>query len=246
MTRWRAAGIHMAIGLLLIGSLIALVAHFWFPYALYRIAGMDRLVATMLCVDIVAGPLLTLIVYRSGKPSLKFDLAFIVALQLGFLGYALHTAWISRPVFLVWAVDKMSLVFANEIDAGDLAEGRMPDARSLSWTGPRLVAAVLPKDPKAREKAVLELIRRQNSIERLPDFYVPYADVHDSIKWWSQPVLALAAANNPALQDAIASTGRPASALRTVRVESSRDASTLLVDERTLMPLQVVRPTPVR
>lgn len=248
MNRWKAAGIHLAIGLVLIGTIVALIFHFWFPHALYRIAGMDRLLVTMLCVDIVAGPMLTLIVYKRGKPSLRFDLSVIALLQACFLGYALHTAWVSRPVFLVWAIDKMSLVFANDIDAGDLAAGSVPGSNTLSWTGPRLFATRLPKDPAKREKAVLQLIKSRNSVEHLPRFYLPYGEVRASILWWSRPVADPAAgasaakAADPELQSAIAATGKPASALRVVKIESSRDASRLLIDATTAEPLQVVAP----
>ncbi|MGV8932961.1 MAG: hypothetical protein ACOH1R_12730 [Luteimonas sp.] len=244
MTRWKAAAIHMTIGLVLIGTLIALITHFWFPHALYRIAGMDRLVITMLGVDLVAGPLLTLIVYKAGKRSLKFDLAVIAVLQLAFLGYALHTAWITRPVFLVWAVDKMSLVFANEIDADDLARGTTPRTRSLSWTGPRLYAVVLPKDAKAREKVIIEMIHSGTSVDRLPAFYQPYADAREGIRFWSRPIPKTSAndAAEAALQAAIASTGFATADLRVVAIESSRDASMLLLDAKTMAPLQVVSP----
>ena len=61
-------------------------------------------------IDIVAGPLLTLIVYNRAKPELKRDVSVVGLLQLAFLGYGLHTAWVSRPIFLVGAVDRFTLI----------------------------------------------------------------------------------------------------------------------------------------
>src|SRR5688500_14954122 len=100
-TRWSAAATHFVLSGLVIGT-IALAAFVnLFPAGLHHAAKLDRLLGTMLIVDIVAGPLLTLILYRPGKPGLRFDLAMIGLLQILFLAYGLSTLWRSRPLFLV-------------------------------------------------------------------------------------------------------------------------------------------------
>ena len=46
---------------------------------------------------------------------MKLDLAIIAALQLCFFAYGAHVFWISRPVFVVGSVDRLEMVFANEV-----------------------------------------------------------------------------------------------------------------------------------
>jgi hypothetical protein len=248
MTRWKASGLHLVTSIVVISTIVGLIYALWFPHSLIRIAGMDRLIITMLMVDIVAGPLLTLIVFKAHDiPQTRRDLAVIALLQLGFLGYALHTAWISRPVFLVWSVDAMHLLYANDLEAEDLRQGREADSRSLSWRGPRLYAIDLPKDHENRAAAFTEMIRAQTSLERLPKHYGDYAAQRAKILRASQPATVASLPEwmpKDGLASDIDALGRPAAELRLVPLSSSRAASMLLIDGRTAAPLRALTPPP--
>jgi hypothetical protein len=248
MNRWKASGLHLLISLIVIGSITALIYFLWFPHRLIVIAGMDRLLITMLMVDIVAGPMLTLIVFKKHDMRLtRRDLTVIGFLQAAFLFYALHTAWTSRPVFLIWSVDKMYLMYANDIEPEDLAKGRTDDARGLSWFGPRLFAIDLPKDHDARAQVFIDLIAEQTSLERLPKHYGEYGSQREKILRMSFPVDPaslpdwMPAAN---LSAALTSVGRDPKRLRMVQIESARAASMLLIDAKTAAPLLTVSPPP--
>ena len=52
-------------------------------------------------VDLVLGPLLTLIVFNRSKASLKIDLSIIACLQLGALIYGVWEVFHQRPIFQV-------------------------------------------------------------------------------------------------------------------------------------------------
>lgn len=248
MTRQKAAALHLGISFLVVGTISCLIYFLWFPYDLIRIAGMDRLILTMLMVDIVAGPLLTFIVFKAHDMRLtRRDLAVIGLCQAAFMGYALHTAWISRPVFLVWSVDQMYLMYANDIEAEDLAKGKRHETRTLSWTGPRLFAVDLPKDRAVRAKIIASLIEEQTSLERLPQYYDDYALQKD--KLLRAAVLAEKDAlpswmPKDALDEAIAGSGRPAGSLRLVPINSSRAASMLLIDAKSSLPIKTLSPPP--
>ena len=243
MTRWKAAGIHLIIGLVVLTAIVGSMFLLWYPQALYRIAGLDQLLITMLCVDLIAGPLLTCVVYKAGDARTKWDLTVIGLLQAAFLGYALHTAWITRPVFLVWSIDHFVLVFANEIDKDKLEKGNSTGARSLSWIGPRLFAVVLPDDIEARENIFLSLIEEQASIERLPQYFGPYQKARARILR-DAPTLetawGTAVERDPQINAAVGAIGRPEAALRLVGIESSRDTSSMLIDAVTAEPLEVL------
>lgn len=248
MTRWKASALHLLVSLTVIGTITGLIYLLWFPHHLILIAGMDRLLVTMLMVDIVAGPLLTLIVFKAhDMPQTRRDLTVIALLQAGFLIYALHTAWISRPVFLVWSVDKMYLMYANDIDAEDVERATEPGADTLSWLGPTRYAVDLPRDHDARAEVFVDIIKRQTSLERQPMYYGPFARQREKILRFSLPAEAsslpswLPARN---LAAALDGSGRPASELRLVSIESARAASMLLIDAETAEPVRTLAPPP--
>lgn len=149
----------------------------WYPHGLYRLADFDRILLIMLGIDIVAGPLLTLIVYKQGKSSLKFDLATIGLLQTGFFLYGLHTLAGGRPVFLVATDMRFNLVFANEIDQAALKRAHKPEWKHLSWTGPVLVGAKPPSDPQARQDLLFSYFSTGIDIHQLPEYFVDYDEI---------------------------------------------------------------------
>jgi len=248
MNRWKASAIHLLISFCVVGTITGLIYALWFPHGLIRIAGMDRLLVTMLCVDIVAGPLLTLIVFKiHDLPQTRRDLAVIGVLQAAFMGYALHTAWISRPVFLVWSVDHMYLLYANDLDQEDLAQARIPEAGRLSWLGPQRFAVDLPREHASRAAIFTDLIVRQKALERLPAHYAPYADKRADILKAADPAEPASLPKwlpPAALKAAIAETGRPAAELRLIPIQSARAASMLLIDAATADPVRTLTAPP--
>ncbi len=162
---------------MVIGGIALLAFVLWYPYGLYRVAGQDRLLLIMLGIDLVAGPLLTLVVFKKNKLGLRLDLSFIGLCQLIFLGYGLHTLWESRPVFLVASDVRFNLVFANEIEASALADASRPEWRRLSWNGPRLVGVKPPEDEQTRQDLLFAFLSSGVDIDKLPQYYVDYSVV---------------------------------------------------------------------
>lgn len=67
-------------------------------------------------VDVVLGPLLTLIVFKPGKPSLKFDMSVIVLVQLVALLCGATIIYQQRPTFTVFGMDRFSSIPAKEVE----------------------------------------------------------------------------------------------------------------------------------
>lgn len=177
MNRWKASALHLLLSVLIIGGIALAAFLLWYPYGLYRIAGHDRLLLIMLGIDLVAGPLLTLVVYKVGKRSLRFDLAVIALCQLAFLGYGLHTLWASRPVFLVASDVRFNLVFASELSADELAGASRPEWQALSWAGPRLVGVKAPADERERQALLKTFMTSGIDIDKMPRYYVEFESV---------------------------------------------------------------------
>jgi hypothetical protein len=173
MSRWKAASIHLSISISVGLLVLALLFLVWYPQPYFDAAGGQQLVIILIGVDLVLGPMLTLVLFKSGKKGMLFDLCMIAVVQASALVYGLHVIAQARPVFIVAAVDRFNVVSANDLDPADLAKGKRPEFRSLSLTGPRLVAARLPTDVEKSNALVVSGLAGKD-IEKLPEYYVPY------------------------------------------------------------------------
>jgi hypothetical protein len=182
MSRWKAAAIHLSISILLGAIVLALLFGVWYPQPYFSAAGGEHLIIVLLGVDLVLGPLLTSVVFKSGKKSLRFDLSVIGLLQLAALVYGLHVIVQARPVFIVAVENRFSLVAANQIDPDDLVKGKSPQFATLSWIGPRLVASRVPKDRSALAG---------KSLHEHPEFYVEYSSEVATLLTHAKPLPAL-------------------------------------------------------
>lgn len=236
MTRWKAAGVHLAISLSIISLVAVALLMTWYPPVFVRMGRLGHLIALIGGVDLVVGPLLTLIVFRSGKPKLKLDLTVIALLQALALAYGLQVLWQSRPVFLVAVPDRFELVYANEIAPTDLSEGSLPEFRQLSLTGPRLVAAQLPLLDE--ELSILTFSAAEGrDIQVLPRYFVPFENASVALARHGQPLLPAPGAEpgfSEALVKAAEKSGRDPSSLVWVPISSRRGpAAAMLLDAET-------------
>src|SRR5258708_25743002 len=100
VTRWQASGLHLLISVAVAAAVFALMLSLWYPGPLFEAAGGDDLLFILVGVDVVVGPLITLVIFRSGKRGLKFDLAVIGMLQIAALAYGVYALDLARPPFL--------------------------------------------------------------------------------------------------------------------------------------------------
>ncbi len=242
MSRWRAAGIHVAISVVIGLAVLALLFGVWYPPPYFRAAGADELVLLLVGVDLTLGPLLTLIVFRSGKRGLTFDLAVIGLVQAGALVYGLSVVLASRPVFLVATVDHFSLVSAGDLAADDLAEGKKPEFRSLSWTGPRLVGIARPTDAHERSQLLFSGLNGKD-IDRLPKYYVDYEDDAANVLEYAQPLDTLLpndAAAQALVQRWLHQHGRESAGIVWLPITARRHDLTMLMDRSSGTPLGAI------
>lgn len=191
MSRWKAALIHLYISAAITTAVSALLLLVWYPPPYFHAGGASELLALLVGVDVTLGPLITFIVFKSGKPGLKFDLAVIGIVQSIALVYGLNTVVSTRPVFLVAAVDRFVLVDANQIAPKDLAQASRPEWQRLSWTGPILVGTKLPTDPQEHSALLFNTLSTGKDVQELPKYYVSYDQVVPSLLQRAQPVNAL-------------------------------------------------------
>ncbi len=119
VNRWKASGLHLGFSVVIGGVVWGLMRGLWFPGPLFEVSGAGGLLSILVPADVVLGPLLTLIVYKAGKPSLKWDLTIIVIVQLAALFYGVWTIAEARPAYVVFFGNQLKVVRSV-----DLAEGK--------------------------------------------------------------------------------------------------------------------------
>lgn len=172
MSRYKAAGLHFTLSVVIVATVFLALIALWYPPELWRMAKVGTLVLILASVDVALGPLLTLSVFKHGKRGLKFDLTVIALLQVAGLVYGLTVMFQSRPVFLVAVPDRFELVFANEIEPEDLAQGA-PGFDKLGWFAPRRAVARIPTDAEGRNARMLEVMAGKR-LERSPKYFANY------------------------------------------------------------------------
>ena len=131
LNRWKASALHLGLSAAIGLSVIALMLAVWYPQPYFAAMGGDTLILILIGVDVVIGPVITLIVFDPKKKSLKFDLAVIALLQLAALAYGCHVMFEARPVYNVFVVDRFEVVAANQVDDESLAKVTAPEFRTL-------------------------------------------------------------------------------------------------------------------
>ena len=143
----------------------------WYPAPYFETDGGWKVLRILADVDVVLG-LLTLIVFKPGKPSLKFDLSCIVVAQLAALLYGGTIIYQQRPAFVVFGVDRFTTVPAADVD---FDQRQYPELKRVAGIGPMLAEAKPPKDPKMRQDLLFGvLMEGQKDLEFRPELYHPY------------------------------------------------------------------------
>lgn len=141
---FRVALSHLGLSLAVAGAVAWLVFRIWYPSPLHEITGGRNIFLILMAVDVVCGPLLTLVLYDPTKSSFKWrlDLCLIAFVQLSALAYGLHQVSVARPVFVALEGDRFRLVQAFDVDPSKLLEA--PEGqRALPYFGPQLIGVRL-------------------------------------------------------------------------------------------------------
>ncbi len=152
MSRWKAFGIHLAISLMVFFSLLGIIIALWYPGILFNVDGGWAGLKLVMGVDVILGPLLTLIVFKAGKPGLKFDLGCIAALQVACMAAGVWVVYQARPIAVVFAYDTFYSLAAREFEA----YGRdFRDIASFPGSWPKMLYTELPESDFGAEVANL-------------------------------------------------------------------------------------------
>jgi hypothetical protein len=234
--RFKAASIHLGIcavvALLVGGAIIGM----WFPGQYAQLANGWHLLLIILGVDVVCGPLLTLVVYNPAKSKreLRTDLALVALLQLGALAYGVHVATQARPVLLAFEFDRFRVVSAAEIDP-DRLPAAPPEFRSLSMTGPQIIGVRVPKNTDPDFGNAVDVALAGLDVTYRPQFWRPYDEQRSTVARQARHLSVLRAKypeQAAAIDKLVAGSGQPETALGFIPAQNKRgDDWVVIVDK---------------
>jgi hypothetical protein len=111
--RYQAFAVHMAISLVIFFILSLCITQYWYPGILFDTDNGWKAIGMIIGIDLILGPLLTIIVFNPKKSSLKFDLSIIALIQVAALIYGSWTIHQTRPVALAFINSSFSTIYAN-------------------------------------------------------------------------------------------------------------------------------------
>jgi hypothetical protein len=103
----------MAISLVIFFILLICITQYWYPGILFDTGNGWKAIGIIIGIDLVLGPLLTLIVFNHNKTSLKFDLWVIALVQTTALIYGTWTIHQTRPIALAFINSSFLTLYAN-------------------------------------------------------------------------------------------------------------------------------------
>jgi len=165
LAKLKAFGVHLSISTVVFAGIIAACMMLWYPPPYFWIDGGIQVTRIAALVDIILGPLLTLVVFRPGKRSLKRDLAVIGAVQIAFLAWGVAVLEREKPLLSAFVGYPTERFFP--IPKQYLSDSKRPieELLALSAERPALAAIRMPADrTQARE-----LVRTQ--LQGLPSVF---------------------------------------------------------------------------
>lgn len=176
--KFKASMIHLSISLLVIGVFYLFTLNIWYPSPYFQVSGLQGILLILIAVDLILGPLLTFVVFKPKKASLRFDLSVIAAIQIVALSYGVFTVYEGHPVYVAYTVDRFTLVTASEINPQD---AKYDEFKVSTFGKPKLVYAKPPKDTEKKNKLLFESIENGTDLEHHPEYYEPIEQFTESI-----------------------------------------------------------------
>ena len=241
--RFRAAGIHLVLSLLVAAIAGALVFLLWYPFPYGQTSGGRDLFLIVIAVDVIIGPLITFAIFNRAKPwtELRRDLGIVGLLQLVALGYGLWTVCVARPVHLVFEYNRFRVVHAVDVPE-ELMDKVPAGIEALPMSGPTLLSLRPFRSAQERTDATVAALQGISLASR-PDLWQTYEAGREDVLRSAQPVSQLKnrfPGRAADIEKAIGSTGLRADGVLYLPLVDRKTAWTVLLDRATAKPLAFV------
>ncbi len=239
MNKSRAFLIHLSLSATIVGIVCALIFFAWYPQPYFDIVGAGSVLKVLIGVDLIVGPLLTLILYKPNKPGLIFDLSVIATVQLVALIYGTTVIYQERPYYLVFAVDRFEILARTEVDPAVVPDNLL---REKPFIGPIIAVALFPESEAERQQLLEDTFAGMPDIERRPEYWDIYAPHSTQIMQRATPLATLAEERPDArkkIEAFIRSRGN-AEELVGIPVIGKMNVSCFVLNKTTQLPIGVI------
>ena len=190
--KFKAAGIHFLVGLVLLTAVFCLIYFVWYPAPFYQLSGGQDLMELIFGVDLILGPLLTWVVFNKKKPlrTNLLDVAAIACVQLAALGYGVYTVLQARPVFLGFEYYRFRVVHANEPDPQEMRKAIAVIPHGLPLWGPKMLGLRKPANNEEQTNSTMLALGGISEAAQA-NLWVPYEKVEPKVLAQAHPVQRL-------------------------------------------------------
>lgn len=180
-TRFAASGFHFLVSLSVFSLFVGILLQFWYPNPYFSASGGWQGLRLVASVDLVLGPLITLIIFnpKKSRRELSMDIGLVVLLQMGALLWGIKAVYEQRPVAVVFLDTSFYTVPAAAIDAQDI------DLDNLDAFGDERPVFVFSRRPESASEQ--ERFRLAIEEERIPPheqvwLYQPFAEHFEQVR----------------------------------------------------------------
>lgn len=178
--RLKAFALHLLASLAALSGILGTFYLGWYRWPGWYLADVTQVIIILVGVDLVIGPLLTLVIADMRKPRrlLARDVSMIAAAQLIALSYGSLSLWHGRPLYYAFSESVLQQVQAYDISDEEraLATNDHVELRPHWYSLPRWIWAPLPQDGEVRSKIVTAAISGGDDVISMPRYYQRWED----------------------------------------------------------------------
>lgn len=162
LSRYTAASVHLALSVVFFSALVTTVSFIWYPNPFFSASGGWQGLRLVAAVDLVLGPLITLVIFNPKKSSreLRIDIGLVILVQMGALVWGVKAVYEQRPVAVVFLDTSFYTVPASAISSQGI------DLDDLDVFGEQRPVYVYARRPESATEQ--ERFKREVEVERIP------------------------------------------------------------------------------
>jgi hypothetical protein len=177
-SRLKVFGLHFSASACVLLLVLGVLFLGWYRWPGWYLTGVLHVLPVTVGVDLVLGPLMTLIIANPNKTTrtLARDIACIGVVQLVALCYGTVTLWNGRPLYYTFSEKELSATQGIDLQPEEIALARKnnPEFAPHWYSLPRWAWAPLPQDSKTSEDIVNSAISGGFDVTARPVYFKPW------------------------------------------------------------------------
>ncbi len=161
ISRKQAFFYHLGVSLIIFLIILYFIVFHWYPQPFFSTDGGWQGVRLIAAVDIVLGPLLTLIIFKPGKPGLKMDVSIIATIQFAALFSGLYVVHNERPVAKIFQDGNFYIVTGYDMTERNIS---LDDLEQYRVGGAVTIYLDLPDDNTEYSKLLHQTARKKEAL----------------------------------------------------------------------------------